>query len=234
MDAYSDLDLVLVCDPADAAALAAALPALAASLGTLAAAFTGEHVGEPRLLVCLYAEDALHVDLKVAATDALDARVDDPVLLWARDGSAGAALARTRGEYPAPDPRWIEARFRTWIHYAASKVGRGEYLEAIDLPSFVRATVLGPMGLRAAGHRPARVRRIETLAPALARRLSATVAAPERASILAALRASVALYRELRDAQRARPRPGTLAERVATAWLDRIERDRVGAASPDA
>ena len=37
---------------------------LAESLHLLLAAFTGEHVGEPRLLICLYRSPLLHVDLK--------------------------------------------------------------------------------------------------------------------------------------------------------------------------
>ena len=37
---------------------------LAGTLGHLLHAFTGEHVGEPRLLICLYGPELLHVDLK--------------------------------------------------------------------------------------------------------------------------------------------------------------------------
>ncbi|NRS94850.1 hypothetical protein DFH40_002566 [Clostridium beijerinckii] len=37
---------------------------IAESLGTLLSAFTGEHVGEPRLLICLCEPELLHVDLK--------------------------------------------------------------------------------------------------------------------------------------------------------------------------
>jgi hypothetical protein len=50
-DAWSDLDTVIVCrDAAAATAVQADCPGLAARLGPLVSAFTGEHVGEPRLL----------------------------------------------------------------------------------------------------------------------------------------------------------------------------------------
>ncbi len=53
MDAFSDLDLVVGVEPEAFGALMAARRDLAAALGPLVAAFTGEHVGEPRVLICL-------------------------------------------------------------------------------------------------------------------------------------------------------------------------------------
>src|SRR5688500_10412887 len=67
LDDFSDVDLVLACDAAQHAGLMRDRAALAATLGPLVAAFTGEHVGEPRLLICLYGPPALHVDIKVVA-----------------------------------------------------------------------------------------------------------------------------------------------------------------------
>src|SRR3712207_4646546 len=70
MDEFSDLDLVLVCADEHHAELLREAPAFAASLGPLLACFTGEHVGEPRLLIALYGPPPAHVDLKfVAARD---------------------------------------------------------------------------------------------------------------------------------------------------------------------
>ena len=63
LDEYSDLDLTLVTkekvsdDPAK-------MLKYAASFGKLLSGFTGEHVGEPRLLICLYDDPLLHVDIK--------------------------------------------------------------------------------------------------------------------------------------------------------------------------
>lgn len=70
MDEFSDLDFVVVCDDEHQADLLRDAPAFAAELGPLLSTFTGEHVGEPRLLICLYGPPMLRVDLKfVAVTD---------------------------------------------------------------------------------------------------------------------------------------------------------------------
>jgi hypothetical protein len=53
-------------------------------MGNLLAAFTGEHVGEPRLLICLFADPLMHVDLKFISLGQLSSRVEDPVILWER------------------------------------------------------------------------------------------------------------------------------------------------------
>src|SRR5713226_9429899 len=64
MDEYSDLDLVIGVYPEHERAVSIERTAIAARCGDLLAAFTGEHVGEPRLLICLYGPPLLHVDLK--------------------------------------------------------------------------------------------------------------------------------------------------------------------------
>jgi len=58
----------------------------------LLAAFPGDHVGEPRLLICLYGPPLLHVDLKFMSTDEFLHRVEDPMVLWDRAGALRAAL----------------------------------------------------------------------------------------------------------------------------------------------
>ena len=93
MDDFSDVDLVIVVEPSAFHALLEERRVIAATLGPLLAAFTGEHVGEPRLLICLYGSPLLHVDLKfVAATD-VATRVEDPAILFERDGRVTNALA---------------------------------------------------------------------------------------------------------------------------------------------
>src|SRR5438477_114711 len=84
MDEWSDLDLVVAVEPAAYAAVIADRPRIAASLGRLLAAFTGEHVGEPRVLICLYGAPLLHVDLKFVTLAAAAERVEDPAVLWER------------------------------------------------------------------------------------------------------------------------------------------------------
>src|SRR5262245_37178745 len=64
MDEYSDLDLIVALAPAAVRHVRPERQQSAATLGKLLAAFTGEHVGEPRLLICLYGPPLLHVDLK--------------------------------------------------------------------------------------------------------------------------------------------------------------------------
>lgn len=197
MDPYSDLDLIVVVEGRAYAAVTSEREALAASLGRLLASFTGEHVGEPRLLICLYEEPLLHVDLKFVTLADLGERVEEPSVLWQRDQRVEQALAPGTAEYPAPDAGWLERRFWVWVHYTATKIGRGELFEALHLLDYLRSTVLGPLGLQKAGARPSGVRRVETAAPELARRLEATVSSYEAADCLRALQACVDVYRWL-------------------------------------
>lgn len=113
MDRYSDLDLVIVVEERDYAAVTAEREALAGALGRLVACFTGEHVGEPRLLICLYEEPLLHVDLKFVMLADLAERVEDPAVLWQRDARVEQAVAAGVAEYPSPDAGWVERRF--WV-----------------------------------------------------------------------------------------------------------------------
>lgn len=223
MDTWSDLDLVVVADPATWPAILEQRRRIASGLGALLAAFTGEHVDEPRLLVCLYGPPLLHVDLKFVTPSALSQRVEDPVVLWDRGDLVRAGLASGRSAYPQPDPQWIEDRFWPWVHYVAAKIGRGELLEACDALGVIRARVLGPLALRLAGARPSGVRRLEALAPRHAGGIRATVASCDEADCVRALRAAIAVYRELRDGDGAPPlRRNPDAEREAVAYLEEM------------
>jgi hypothetical protein len=219
MDAWSDLDTVVVCrDHAAAAAVQAESPALAARLGPLVSAFTGEHVGEPRLLIALYAPPPLHVDLKVVALDDLGARVEDGVIAWERDGAVRAAYARTAAAWPPVDPQWIEDRFWVWVHYIGTKIGRGELLEAVDGLALLRQAALGPLVALRDGRPAAGVRRLEQHAPHDAAVLARTIGDHTTAGTLAALRAAVTAYRDLREHVDVHRR--TDAEAVSVASLD--------------
>ncbi len=218
MDEFSDVDLVVAVYPEHEEAVRAERMAIAATLGPLLAAFTGEHVGEPRLLICLYGPPLVHVDLKFVALDDLAHRVEEPAILWQRDGALDRALQGGRAVYPSPDLQWIEDRFWVWVHYGALKIGRGELFEAIDLLGFVRGRVLGPLLLERAGRTPNGVRRIEQWVPDAVDPLAATIARHDRADCGRALRAAVALYRQLRG-DRPISRRGQ-AEAEAVRFLD--------------
>jgi predicted nucleotidyltransferase len=82
MDEFSDLDLVVAVDPPAYLQVMEERHQIAASLGPLLSAFTGEHVGEPRVLICLYGPPLLHVDLKFVALGDIAERVEDPAVIW--------------------------------------------------------------------------------------------------------------------------------------------------------
>jgi hypothetical protein len=219
MDEFSDLDLIIAIEPAHQAEIMAERMQIAASLGQLLAAFTGEHVGEPRVLICLYEAPLLHVDLKFVSLDDVAIRVEDPAVLWERDRCLSGALAHGKAEFPTSSPQWIEDRFWIWVHYAATKIARGELFEAIDFLAFLRRTVLGPLALARAGVRPSGIRKIETIAPAFALELRRTVATHDAADCLRALRASIELYHSL-----APRKSSERVEDVAMEYFAEVER----------
>lgn len=110
-DEYSDLDLVLVCTPESHADCLAGARSFAGRAGSLLSASTGEHVGEPRLLIALYGPPLTHVDLKWVAADDLHHRVEDGVVLWQRDDTVERAYGTSRPSWPQVDPQRIEDRF---------------------------------------------------------------------------------------------------------------------------
>ena len=222
MDEFSDLDLVIAVEPAYQNEVMLERMSIAASLGNLLAAFTGEHVGEPRVLICLYEAPLLHVDLKFVSLDDVATRVEDPAVLWERDGRVSNALARGKAEYPSRSSEWIEDRFWIWVHYAATKIARGELFEAIDFLSFLRINVLGPLALARAGAQPTGVRKIEKLAPQFSVELERTIATHNPVDCLRALRAGVDLYRSLTPARSSAER--TRVEDAAMEYLAEVER----------
>ena len=198
IDEYSDLDLVIFIEPSAYESVMNQRQTIAGELGPLLAAFTGEHVGEPRLLICLYGPPLLHVDLKFVSLEDAGERIEDPAVLFERDGRLSGVFAETAARFPDLDLQWIEDRFWVWIHYAAAKIGRGELMEACDFLAFLRAQVLGPLSLKQQGARPSGVRKIEFAAPQLAGEIQNTVTAYDSLACLNALEVSADLYRRLR------------------------------------
>lgn len=199
LDEYSDLDLVLVTKEKIGGNKTAMLE-YAGRFGKLLNGFTGEHVGEPRLLICLYDEPLLHVDIKFLTLPEFSSRVETPVIVWDTNDQLQTALRNSTAVFPHPDYQWIEDRFWIWVHYAAVKIGRGEYFEALDFLGFLRMVVLGPLLHIKNGNLPRGVRKAETqLSAEDLARLQSTVAVHGRSAILAALDNAIELYRQLRN-----------------------------------
>ncbi len=199
IDDFSDLDLVIVsCDETFNHILDERIE-IAKALGSHVSSFTGEHVGEPRLLICLFKDPLIHVDLKFVALKDFHKRIENPFIAWQSDEKLTKALLQSDPRILKPDPQWIEDRFWTWIHYAASKIGRGELFEAIGFLSFLREKVLCPLAMWI-HEKPVRgARKIEKHLPDFATRLQRTVPAYSLKSCFEALRAAAEIYRELRS-----------------------------------
>jgi predicted nucleotidyltransferase len=199
MDEFSDIDFVIAVDTKSYKAVIEDRIEIAKKLGNLLSAFTGEHVGEPRLVICLYGPPLLHVDLKFVAIEDIAVRVEDPIILWERDNAITNSLTLGEAKYPMPKLQWIEDRFWVWIHYTAAKIGRNEIFEAIEAISFIRKVVVGPLLLMKNGELPRGVRRIETDAPKDLPLLLETLPDYSAQSCVEALQVMIKLYIELRE-----------------------------------
>ena len=198
LDDYSDIDLVLVTkekisDKKDR------MLEYANKLGNVLTAFTGEHVAEPRLLICLYDNPLLHVDIKFVTLDEFKNRIEDPYILLDNDGHLKDIIESTASAWPHPDYQWIEDRFWTFIHYGLLKIGRGEYFEALDFLSFLRFIVLGPLLHTKHGNLPRGVRKVETqLSENDFQKLKGTIAIHDKQSLLNAVSKAILIYKDLR------------------------------------
>jgi hypothetical protein len=201
VDEWSDLDLILVTGEKIGGDTEKML-AYAEGFGHLLNGFTGEHVGEPRLLVCLYDHPLLHVDIKFLTLEEFAVgRVEKPVILHDTDGQLQQVLDATTHQFPHPDYQWMEDRFWIWVHYALMKIGRGEHFEALDFFAYLRMVVLGPLLHIKNGNLPRGVRKVEMSLPAAdVAALNRTAPTLDRSQLLAALQSSVELYRSLRGA----------------------------------
>lgn len=196
-DRFSDLDCVLVADDIAYRAVLDDRRNLAARIGPLLHAFTGEHVGEPRLIICLYERPILHVDIKVVTLEMLRDRVEDPKTVWARDDRILDVLNSSTAHWPRQTPEWFEERFWIWAHYAAMKIGRGEIFEALGMFAFLRQRVFGPLLAERAGQRQYEVRRIESLIPESVPLLGALTPPPDRGRCAEALTRAMDAYLDL-------------------------------------
>lgn len=199
LDEYSDLDFVIVADDKSYEEVIKERLLIVEQFGTLVAAFTGEHVGEPRLIISLYDSPVLHVDFKFTTLDGLLDRVEDSAILYEENNCITEIYSKKEAYFPTPDLQWIEDRFWIWVHYACTKIGRRELFEAIDFLSFLRQSVLAPLIQLLLGKLPRGVRKIELEAPQYIGALEKTVATHEYKSCVNALQATINLYLELRE-----------------------------------
>lgn len=198
-DTHSDLDFVVVVEEDRYQDVMASRREFAHQLGGLLSAFTGEHVGEPRLLICLYGPALIHVDLKFVKSVDLRRLVERPAILFARDPQIiEASLDAAVVDWPDMSPEWLEQRAWIWLHYGAAKLARGELFEAIGILAFFREQILGPMFHRRAGRPQRGVRRLEATDRQASGQLTRTVPAHEVASVRAALLSAIDLYVDLR------------------------------------
>ena len=195
IDEFSDLDLILVTKEKISADQSEMLR-YANSLGEMISAFTGEHVGEPRLLICLYNNPLLHVDIKFLTIDEFAQRVENPILLIDKGQQLQKIIEQTEARFPYPDYQWIEDRFWTWVHYALLKIGRGEYLEALDFLGFLRMVVFGPLLHIKNNKLPRGVRKVEIQLPVEDfNLLKSTIAQYDKTSLIASLENAVEVYK---------------------------------------
>lgn len=199
IDEFSDLDLILVTREKISDDKSKIL-SYAKRFGNFLSGFTGEHVGEPRVLICLYDNPLLHVDIKFVTPEEFHERIETPVILLDKEGQLNSILQQTEPRFPYPDYQWIEDRFWIWVHYALLKIGRGEYVEAFDFFGFLRMVVFGPLLHIKNNNLPRGVRKVETQLPKDDfERLHATLPAYSKAALLNSLQHSVNLYRALRE-----------------------------------
>ncbi|WP_435355469.1 nucleotidyltransferase domain-containing protein [Emticicia sp. SJ17W-69] len=198
IDKYSDLDLILVTKEKIGGDKNKML-AFAEKFGQLLSGFTGEHVGEPRVLICLYDNPLLHVDIKFVTLEEFHFRIETPVILLDTDGKLQEALNSSTAKFPYPDYQWIEDRFWIWIHYVLLKIGRGELFEAYDFLAFLRMIVFGPLFHIKNKNLPRGVRRVEMqIDKADFAELKSTLPIYDKQSILESLQNAVFIYQKLR------------------------------------
>lgn len=198
IDEFSDVDLILITKEKISGNRSKMLE-YAGRLGKLLTGFTGEHVGEPRVLICLYDEPLLHVDIKFLLLEEFHQRIEAPVILLDTDDQLKTVLEQTTHQFPYPDYQWIEDRFWAWIHYALLKIGRGEYVEAFDFFGALRMMVLGPLLQIKNKNLPRGVRKVETqLSKEDFQQLMGTLPSYSKDSLLQSLQNAVTLYRNLR------------------------------------
>lgn len=209
---FSGLDLVLVCKPDGYSSVLEEREALADKLGPRLVSFVGDHLGEPRLLVNLYRDPLLKVDLKIVSLMDFPERIEDPEILWEKESALSKVMWEAKSAPPHVDLQWIEDRFWVWLHYGAQRLRQGEIFETIDLLSFLRSRALAPLIMWKQGVPGRGVRLVEKYGGEYLSSLRATVPIYDAHSCELSLREAAKLYVDLRETLA----PGTLVRHRRT------------------
>ncbi|TGM74776.1 aminoglycoside 6-adenylyltransferase [Leptospira bouyouniensis] len=159
-DIFSDLDFVIITKNNSQFSISE-MTSFAKNSGDFLIGFTGEHVGENKLLICLFDNPVTHIDFKFTQLKDFYSRIENPVIIYDKSDFLENIYKETVPLWPKPDLQWIENRFWVWIHYAATKLGRKEFFETIDFISFLRANVIGPLFHLKYNKDPRGVRKLE-------------------------------------------------------------------------
>ena len=199
-DEYSDLDIRVVLAKGSLNSLFRRREELARACGPLVAAFTGEHVGEPHLLITLY-EDLVHVDFLFAELAEMSSRNEGrlALVLWRRDQGVASAFSQSHVSDIPIDLEYMEARMWTWTWYIQSKILRGELWEAVSGLTFVRDRVLFRLLAITQDVRHRGARFAEALVGEHAASVAGTYGTLHQESLLESLRNTVQLYMVLAD-----------------------------------
>ena len=225
MDEHSGMEFIIAVEPSEYAGILKDMIDIAESLGELLACFTAEHIQRPDILICMYGNPLLHIDLTFKPLDKISDRPDEQLILFEKGTRMSDEYAKKPPAISAPDLQWFEDRFWIWVHYIAKKIGRGELFDAIEGLSFLRKNVLGPLMLLKNGKQPWGLRNVEVAAPQELPRLIMTLTDYNAENCIKALKSAVDLYIYLRGYNKAKLVDREKAQRAALKYLSMISED---------
>ncbi|MDR2665787.1 MAG: oxalate:formate antiporter, partial [Oscillospiraceae bacterium] len=100
MDEYSDLNFIIAIIPEYVKAVMADRDRIAEELGVLLSSFPGDHAGLPNMLICLYDEPLIHVDLHFVPLQFLHIRMENPVVVFERESMLTDEFAKEPAAAP--------------------------------------------------------------------------------------------------------------------------------------
>ncbi|MGL4589174.1 MAG: hypothetical protein ACRCUP_02960 [Mycoplasmatales bacterium] len=192
-DQFADLDLVIGYENTINKQEVLAL------MGDLIGCFTGYHVGEPRLEICLFkvSGDLLQVDAKfVELTDFKNQR-DKIKLLFDKTKQVDQKIINQKTcEVQTIDWNFVNQKFYKWIHFGIVKLARGEIHEAISCLNMIWSEIIANYYYIERGILPRGMRRIEQIQPELAVKLSEIMPSYELEAVYDSYLKTLELYEE--------------------------------------